>query len=263
MDPQIGSDIAKLLGNLGKSTGSSSNAAASSDAGTAFKRALAASRQAQAEQTSGNELPVQPSGSEAPQQRGSGSVAVTERGNSIAAQAPSDQVATVAWPGFDLQLVGSPSQQLDVLKFAREVGLSEEVLAQLFPQNGATSVDLKATSKELAEAVATAINEWVTAAVKQPITSDAAVSRVDSPSSELDTGKLAALIAPSLIAMAPDAKAFPDAISRQLAADLQPALQNWISHLSPTLGDPSPPALADAIAPTVTRWLSGEAASSQ
>ena len=263
MDPQIGSDIAKLLGNLGKSTGSSSNSAASSDAGTAFKRALAASRQAQPEQTSGNGLPVQPSRSEAPQQRGSGSVAVTERGNSIAAQAPSDQVATVALPGFDLQLVGSPSQQLDVLKFAKEAGLSEEVLAQLFPQNGATSVDLKATSKELAEAVATAINEWVTAAVEQPITSDAAVSRVDSPSSELDTGKLAALIAPSLIAMAPDAKAFPDAISRQLAADLQPAVQNWISHLSPTLGDPSPPALADAIAPTVTRWLSGEAASSQ
>ena len=179
MDPQIGSDIAKLLGNLGKSTGSSSNSAASSDAGTAFKRALAASRQAQAEQTSGNELPVQPSRSEAPQQRGSGSVAVTERGNSIAAQAPSDQVATVAWPGFDLQLVGSPSQQLDVLKFAKEAGLSEEVLAQLFPQNGATSVDLKATSKELAESVVTAINEWVTAAVEQPITSDAAVDIPD------------------------------------------------------------------------------------
>ena len=263
MDPQIGSDIAKLLGNLGKSTGSSSNSAASSDAGTAFKRALAASRQAQAEQTSGNGLPVQPSRSEAPQQRGSGSVAVTERGNSIAAQAPSDQVATVALPGFDLQLVGSPSQQLDVLKFAKEAGLSEEVLAQLFPQNGATSVDLKATSKELAEAVAKAINEWVTAAVEQPITSDAAASRVDSAALQLNNGKLEALIAPSLIAMAPDAKAFPAAISRQLAADLEPAVQNWIGHLNPALGDRSPQALADAIAPTVARWLSGEAVSSQ
>ena len=263
MDPQIGSDIAKLLGNLGKSTGSSSNSAASSDAGTAFKRALAASRQAQAEQTSGNGLPVQPGPSDAPQQRGSGSVAVTERGNSIAAQAPSDHVATVALPGFDLQLVGSPSQQLDVLKFAKEAGLSEEVLAQLFPQNGATSIDLKATSKELAEAVAKTIDEWVTAAVEQPITSDAAASRVDSAALQLNNGKLEALIAPSLIAMAPDAKAFPDAISRQLAADLEPVVQNWISHLSPALGDRSPQALADAIAPTVARWLSGEAVSSQ
>lgn len=263
MDPQIGSDIAKLLGNLGKSTGPSSNSAVSSDAGTAFKRALAASRQAQAEQTSGNELPVQPGRSEAPQHRGSGSVAVTEQGNGIAAQAPSDQVATVALPSFDLQLVGSPSQQLDVLKFAKDAGLSEEVLAQLFPQNGATSIDLKATSKELAEAVAKTINEWVTAAVEQPITSDAAASRVDSAALQLNNGKLEALIAPSLIAMAPDAKAFPEAISRQLAADLEPAVQNWISHLNPVLGDRSPQALADAIAPTVARWLSGEAVSSQ
>ena len=263
MDPQIGSDIAKLLGNLGKSTGSSSNSAASSDAGTAFKRALAASRQAQAEQTSGNGLPVQPGPSDAPQQRGSGSVAVTERGNSIAAQAPSDHVATVALPGFDLQLVGSPSQQLDVLKFAKEAGLSKEVLAQLFPQNGASSIDLKATSKELAEAVAKTIDEWVTAAVEKPITSDAAASRVDSAALQLNNGKLEALIAPSLIAMAPDAKAFPDAISRQLAADLEPVVQNWISHLSPALGDRSPQALADAIVPTVARWLSGEAVSSQ
>ncbi len=263
MDSQIGSDIARLLGNLGKSTGSSSSSAASSDAGTAFKRALEASRQAQAEQTSGNGLPVQPGRSGDLQQRGSGSVAVSERGSRIATQAPSDQVATVSLPGFDLQLVGSPGQQLDVLKFAKEAGLSEEVLAQLFPQNGATPVDLKATSKELAEAVAKAINERVTAAVEQPIISDAAASRVDSAALQLNNGSLEALIAPSLIAMAPDAKAFPDAISRQLAADLEPVVQNWISHLSPALGDRSPQALADAIAPTVARWLSGEAASSQ
>ena len=160
-------------------------------------------------------------------------------------------MATVALPGFDLQLVGSPSQQLDVLKFAKDAGLSVEVLAQLFPHNGATSVDLQATSKELAEAVAKTINEWVTAAVEQPITSDAAASRVDSAALQLNNGKLEALIAPSLIAMAPDAKAFPEAISRQLAADLEPAVQNWISHLNPALGDRSPQARADAIAPTV------------
>ena len=264
MDPQIGSDIAKLLGNLGKSTGSSSNSAASSDAGTAFKRALAASRQAQAEQTSGKGLPVQPGRSEALQQRSRESAAVSEPA-SIAAQVPSDQVATAALPGFDLQIVGSPSEQSAVLKFAKEAGMSDETLAQLFQlqRDGATSIDLKAASSELAASVAKAINEWVTAAVERPITSDAPASGADSAALQLSNGKLEALIAPSLIAMAPDAKAFPDAISRQLAADLEPVVQNWISHLSPALSDRSPQALADAIAPTVARWLSGDAASSQ
>lgn len=262
MDSQIGSDIAKLLGNLGKSTGSSSNAVASSDAGTAFKRALTASKHAQAEQTGGKGLPVQSGRSETPQQPGSQSVARSGE-TRIAVQGPSDQVVTAALPGFDLQIVGSPSEQLAVLRFAKETGLSDEVLAQLFQKDGATSIDLEATSNELAAFVAKAINQWVTTAVEQPITSDAAASGIDSAVSQLDTGKLEALITPSLIAMAPDAKAVPDAISRQLAADLEPVVQNWISNLSPALADRSPQAFADTIAPTVARWLSGEAASLQ
>ena len=262
MDSQIGSDIAKLLGNLGKSTGSSSNAVASSDAGTAFKRALTASKQAQAEQTGGKGLPVQSGRSETPQQPGSQSVARSGE-TRIAVQGPSDQVVTAALPGFDLQIVGSPSEQLAVLRFAKETGLSDEVLAQLFQKDGATSIDLEATSNELAAFVAKAINQWVTTAVEQPITSDAAASGIDSAVSQLDTGKLEALITPSLIAMAPDAKAVPDAISRQLAADLEPVVENWISTLSPALADRSPQAFADTIAPTVARWLSGEAASLQ
>ena len=212
MDPQIGSDIAKLLGNLVKSTGYSSNSAVSSDAGTAFKRALAASKQAQAEQTGGKGLPVQSGHSEAPQQPGSESVASAGE-TRIAAQVPSDQVATAALPGFDLQIVGSPSEQIAVLKFARKAGLSDEVLVQLFQQDGATSIDLKATSNELAESVATAINEWVRSTAEQPVTSDVAASGVDSAALQLNNGKLEALIVPSLIAMAPDAKAFPDALS--------------------------------------------------
>ena len=57
MDPQIGTDIAKLLGNRGKSTVSSSSPASGSEAGAAFKRALVASEQAQAAETGGNGLP--------------------------------------------------------------------------------------------------------------------------------------------------------------------------------------------------------------
>ena len=261
MDSQIGSDIAKLLGNLGKTTGSSSNSAAGSDAGTAFKLALAASRQAQAEQTGGKELPVQSGRSEAHQLD---SESVARSGETlIAAQVPSEQVVTAALPGFDLQIVGSPSEQLAVLKLVQEAGLSEEVLAQLSQLDGATPIDLKATSNELAHSVAKAVNEWVTAAAEQVITSDAPASGVEFAASKLDIEKLEALIAPSLIAMEPDTKAFPDAISRQLAADLEPVVQKWISNLSPALADRSLQAFADTIAPTVARWLSGEAASLQ
>ena len=251
MDPQIGSDIAKLLGSLGKSTGSSSNSASDSESGAAFKRALAASTQAQAAQTGGKGLPVQPGRPETLQYAGRESVSVSESA-SIAAQVPSDQVTTASLPGFDLQIVGSPIERHAVLKFAEEAGLSDAMLTQLFQTDGARSIDLKATTDGLAEAVANVMSDWV-----------AAAPALDSAASQLDTGKLEALIAPSLAAISPDAVAYPNALSRQLAADLEPVLENWISNLSRASAEPPQQALADAIAPSVARWLSGDAASAQ
>ncbi|MDG1684253.1 MAG: hypothetical protein P8H99_08900, partial [Luminiphilus sp.] len=58
MDSQIGSDIAKLLGNLGKSTVSSPKTDSNSDAGAAFKRALAASEGVRAQGATGKQLPA-------------------------------------------------------------------------------------------------------------------------------------------------------------------------------------------------------------
>ena len=168
--PQIGSDIAKLLGSLGKSTGSSSNSASDSESGAAFKRALAASTQAQAAQTGGKGLPVQSGRPEALQYAGTESVSVSESPG-IAAQVPSDQVTTASLPGFDLQIVGSPIERHAVLKFAEEAGLSDAMLTQLFQTDGARSIDLKATTDGLAEAVANAMSDWVAAAVEQPIDS--------------------------------------------------------------------------------------------
>ena len=251
MDPQIGSDIAKLLGSLGKSTGSSSNSASDSESGAAFKRALAASTQAQAAQTSGKGLPVQSGRPEALQYAGTESVSVSESPG-IAAQVPSDQVTTASLPGFDLQIVGSPIERHAVLKFAEEAGLSDAMLTQLFQTDGARSIDLKATTDGLAEAVANAMSDWV-----------AAAPALDSAASQLDTGKLEALIAPSLVAISPDTVAYPNALSRQLAADLEPVLENWISNLSRASAEPPQQGLADAIAPSVARWLSGDAASAQ
>lgn len=251
MDPQIGSDIAKLLGSLGKSTGSSSNSASDSESGAAFKRALAASTQAQAAQTGGKGLPVQSGRPEALQYAGTESVSVSESPG-IAAQVPSDQVTMASLPGFDLQIVGSPIERHAVLKFAEEAGLSDAMLTQLFQTDGARSIDLKATTDGLAEAVANVMSDWV-----------AAAPALDSAASQLDTGKLEALIAPSLAAISPDAVAYPNALSRQLAADLEPVLENWISNLSRASAEPPQQALADAIAPSVARWLSGDAASAQ
>ena len=251
MDPQIGSDIAKLLGSLGKSTGSSSNSASDSESGAAFKRALAASTQAQAAQTGGKGLPVQSGRPEALQYAGTESVSVSESPG-IAAQVPSDQVTMASLPGFDLQIVGSPIERHAVLKFAEEAGLSDAMLTQLFQTDGARSIDLKATTDGLAEAVANVMSDWV-----------AAAPALDSAASQLDTGKLDALIAPSLAAISPDAVAYPNALSRQLAADLEPVLENWISNLSRASAEPPQQALADAIAPSVARWLSGDAASAQ
>lgn len=270
MDPQIGSDIAKLLGSLGKSTGSSSNSASDSESGAAFKRALAASTQAQAAQTGGKGLPVQSGRPEALQYAGTESVSVSESPG-IAAQVPSDQVTMASLPGFDLQIVGSPIERHAVLKFAEEAGLSDAMLTQLFQTDGARSIDLKATTDGLAEAVANTMIDWVAAAVEQPIDSGAA-SGVDAKSttaqsapisSRLDTESLDALIAPSLAAISPDAAAYPNALSRQLAADLEPVLKNWISNSSRASAEPPQQALADAIAPSVARWLSGDAASAQ
>ena len=58
MDPQIGTDIAKLLGSLGKSKVNSGSSASRSEAGAAFKTALETSEQAQAAVTGGKGLPV-------------------------------------------------------------------------------------------------------------------------------------------------------------------------------------------------------------
>ena len=128
MDPQIGTDIAKLLGNLGKSTVSSSSPASGSEAGAAFKRALVASEKAQAAETGGKGLPPA-SASITPSQE----PAYPSAAASVASMPDAERVSTTSLPGFDLHVVGEPAERLAVMKYAERAGLSPEVLAQLFP----------------------------------------------------------------------------------------------------------------------------------
>ena len=99
----------------------------------AFKRALAASAQAQSAQAGGKGLPAasEPEQAVLVENAGSHAAAVT-------AQRPAgaNQVATTVVPEFDLHVVGAPVEQLNVMRFAEKAGLSEEVLAQLFAGAG-------------------------------------------------------------------------------------------------------------------------------
>ena len=155
MDSQIGSDIAKLLGNLGKSTGYSAPSAPNSGSGTTFKRALAASEEAQAGVTTGKQLPV----ASTPNQGATVATSVTDAPVASAPVAEQAQSST-ALPGFDLLVFGAPVEPSAILKFAQASGLSSAALAELFPA-GANDAANPATSEgALAHAVAQAISDW-------------------------------------------------------------------------------------------------------
>jgi hypothetical protein len=155
VDSQIGSDIAKLLGNLGKSTGSSAPSAPNTGSGTAFKRALAASEEAQAGVTTGKQLPVAPT----PNQGATVATSVTEAPVASAPVAEQPQSST-ALPGFDLLVLGAPVEPSAILKFAQASGLSSAALAELFPAGANDAANPATPEGALAHAVAQAISDW-------------------------------------------------------------------------------------------------------
>ena len=117
MDSQIGTDIGKLLGNLGKSEVSGAKPASNSEAGVAFKRTLAASVQAQVAQAGGKGLPVasDSEGAALPASVNATAAAVTWR---TVGPLP---VATTVLPEFSLHIMGAPVERHAVMKFAEEL----------------------------------------------------------------------------------------------------------------------------------------------
>ena len=265
MDSQIGSDIAKLLGNLGKSEVSGAKPASSGEAGMAFKRTLAASVQAQAAQTGGKGLPVtsDSEGAALPASAGVSAAAVAAQ----RAVEP-EPIATTVLPEFDLHVVGAPAERLAVMKFAEEAGLSEEVLAQVFASAEDDSAPIPVGATDLAEAIAGAITQWI---ATQQTQADRATSAggeslsqtADSkgePVTRLEGGTLSKLITPALQVVTQHSGASPTELAEQLAAEIKPVLQASVA------GGAQPSASAaelsqsivDVVKPSIALWLNSQ-----
>ena len=265
MDSQIGSDIAKLLGNLGKSEVSGAKSASSGEAGMAFKRTLAASVQAQAAQTGGKGLPVtsDSEGAALPASAGVSAAAVAAQ----RAVEP-EPIATTVLPEFDLHVVGAPAERLAVMKFAEEAGLSEEVLAQVFASAEDDSAPIPVGATDLAEAIAGAITQWI---ATQQTQADRATSAGGESLSQTADSKgepvtrpegdtLSKLITPALQVVTQHSGASPTELAEQLVAEIKPVLQASVA------GGAQPSASAaelsqsivDVVKPSIALWLNSQ-----
>ena len=243
MDPQIRTDIAKLLGSLSKSTVSSSSLASGSEAGAAFKRALVASEQAQAAETGGKGLPPA-SASITPSQEPADPPIAT----SVASMPDAERVSTTPLPGFDLHVVGEPAERLAVMKYAERAGLSPEVLAQLFPVTDQELVDSSVQGRSLADAVATAIAAWL-----------ATNQRQESGSAQIDVESLDQLIAPMLAQVTAEGDAQGAASSVNLATQITAGLQALVSSRSDrfTQNNDLLTRIREVVTPAVAQWAAG------
>ena len=241
MDPQIGTDIAKLLGSLSKSTVSSSSLASGIEAGAAFKRALVASEQAQAAEAGGKGLPPA-SASITPSQEPAEPPIAT----SVASMPDAERVSTTPLPGFDLHVVGEPAERLAVMKYAERAGLSPEVLAQLFPVTDQELVDSSVQGRSLADAVATAIAAWL-----------ATNQRQESGSAQIDVESLDQLIAPMLAQVTAEGDAQGAASSVNLATQITAGLQALVSSDRFTQNNDLLTRIREVVTPAVAQWAAG------
>ena len=265
MDSQIGSDIAKLLGNLGKSEVSGAKSASSGEAGMAFKRTLAASVQAQAAQTGGKGLPVtsDSEGAALPASAGVSAAAVAAQ----RAVEP-EPIATTVLPEFDLHVVGAPAERLAVMKFAEEAGLSEEVLAQVFASAEDDSAPIPVGATDLAEAIAGAITQWI---ATQQTQADRATSAGGESLSQTADSKgepvtrpegdtLSKLITPALQVVTQHSGASPAELAEQLAADIKPVLQASVAggaQSSASAAELSQ-SIVNVVKPSIALWLNSQ-----
>ena len=263
MDSQIGTDITKLLGNLGKSTGSNGSSASGSEAGAAFKRALVASEQAQAAEIGGKGLPAASASTTPSQEPIEPPVA--------ASVASAERVSTTSLPGFDLHVVGEPAERLAVMKFAEQSGLSPEVLAQLFPATGQELVDPSLQGRSLADAVATAIAAWLAPNQMEKSAANEALSPIVGSGSvaqtfadvdlarrlEIDAESLNQLIAPILAQMTADGAAAGAMPSVDLAAQITAGLSARSGAEQFTEDNDLLTRIREVVSPAVGQWVAG------
>ena len=211
MDSQIGSDIAKLLGNLGKSTVSSPKTDSNSDAGAAFKRALAASEGVRAQVATGKQLPAASATQQASSANTPPASALTPN-ESVVEQA----MTHTPLPGFDLLVVGDPVEQSAILKFAQASGLSQAAVAELFSAGADDAANLSAPEGALAQAVA----NWM--AANQEAESPKGTDSLESMDEDINAA-IVALFAGA----AKNDKASLSKLANALAAEMQPVIERW------------------------------------
>lgn len=250
MDSQIGSDIAKLLGNLGKSTVSSPKTDSNSDAGAAFKRALAASEGVRAQEATGKQLPA---------------ASVTQQASSAntppaAALSPNESVVEQAMtntplPGFDLLVVGDPVEQSAILKFAQASGLSQAAVAELFSAGANDAANASAPEGALAQAVA----NWIAAnkGVESPKGTQGAESPKGTESSESMAEDINAAIVALFAGAAENDKASLSKLAKSVAAEIQPVIERWraLSGSAATSAEALAQQIQAAIQPVAAQWM--------
>ena len=256
MDSQIGTDIAKLLGNLGKSTGYSGSSASGSEAGAAFKRALVASEQAQVAEAGGNGLPAASASTTQSQEPSAPPLAA-----SAASMPAAERVSTTALPGFDLHVVGEPAERLAVMKYATQAGLSPEALAQLFPATDRESVDPSVEGHNLADAVSNVIAAWLTTNQTQSYAATIEPARL----LEIDVESLNQLIRPMLAQITAEgeiaefdvAEGDIEGAATQITAGLQALVSSQPGVDQLTEDTRLLTRIREVVTPAVAQWVAG------
>ena len=166
MESQIGSDIAKLLGNLGKSKASATQSGSQSEAGSSFKRALVASERLQAKDVTGKPLPGASPTEVATPAPDTGRLKELQP----SAGAPASQSRTTTpMPEFDLVVTGGPAERPVIVDLARKSGFSPAAVENLFSLRVNDGETGTLPQKSLTLAVAQTLLDWSSTNLKRTV----------------------------------------------------------------------------------------------
>jgi len=182
VESQIGSDIAKLLGNLGKSKASATQSGSQSEAGSSFKRALVASERLQAKDVTGKPLPgASPTEAASPTEVAT-PAPDTGRLKELqpSAGAPASQSRTTTpMPEFDLVVTGGPAERPVIVDLARKSGFSPAAVENIFSLCVNDSETGTLPQKSLTLAVAQTLLDWSSTNLKRTVDPSQVQATVD------------------------------------------------------------------------------------
>jgi hypothetical protein len=182
VESQIGSDIAKLLGNLGKSKASATQSGSQSEAGSSFKRALVASERLQAKDVTGKPLPgASPTEAASPTEVAT-PAPDTGRLKELqpSAGAPASQSRTTTpMPEFDLVVTGGPAERPVIVDLARKSGFSPAAVENIFSLRVNDSETGTLPQKSLTLAVAQTLLDWSSTNLKRTVDPSQVQATVD------------------------------------------------------------------------------------